>query len=155
MGVQRKMKRQGNALKTMQLAGRKNSRRCAVHRHAARRGSQSAYKERPRRLTARRGNKGSDAPPPNQRCHPRSRVCFWRATCDRGTRQRTNQPPAHDRRDFISCPVGDDERHDVRSGHPIKNLFASTPVGGMVGVTNWLTFDEAKQAGCWQGACRI
>jgi hypothetical protein len=49
MGVQRKMKRQGNALKTMQLAGRKNSRRCAEHRHAARRGSQSAYKERLRR----------------------------------------------------------------------------------------------------------
>ena len=30
------------------------------------------------------------------------------------------------------CPVGDAERHDVRSGHPI-NSFAFAPVGGTVG----------------------
>ena len=71
-------------------------------------------------LTARRGNKGSDTLPPNQQRHPKSRFCFWRITCDRDTRQRTDKSSAHDRRDFVSCPVGDDERHDVRSGHPIK-----------------------------------
>ena len=52
------------------------------------------------------------------------------------------------------CPVGDAERHDVRSGHPI-NSFAFAPVGGTVGVTNRLTFDAATQAGCWQCACRF
>jgi hypothetical protein len=46
MGVQQKMQRQGNALKTMQLAGRKSGRRCAAHRDAARRGSQSAQSAR-------------------------------------------------------------------------------------------------------------
>jgi hypothetical protein len=35
------------------------------------------------------------------------------------------------------------------------NSFMSAPVGGMVGVTNRLTFNEATQAGCWQGACRF
>ena len=50
----------------------------------------------------------------------KSRLCFWRTTRDRGTRQRTHKIPAPARRDVVFCPVGDAERHDVRSGHPIK-----------------------------------
>jgi len=66
VGVQQKMKRQGNAPQTTKLAGRKTGRRCAEHRHAARRGSQSAYEAGLRRSTARGGDKGSDILPPNQ-----------------------------------------------------------------------------------------
>jgi hypothetical protein len=69
MGVQQKMKRQGNALKTMQLAGRKNSRRCAEHRHAARRGSQSAQSKTAtfdRAARQQRFGRPSDKP---EQCH--------------------------------------------------------------------------------------
>ena len=92
------------------------------------------------RSTGQLGNKGSDAIPPNHERHPRSRLYFWQATRDRGTRQPTNQPPAPDRRDFVTRPVGD------------ADGWVQAPPAG---VTNRLILAEAKPAGCWQGAGRI
>ena len=120
MGVQQKIQRQGNALKTMQLAGRKSGRRCAVHRDAARRGSQSAYKKdcdtRPRGVATKVRT------PFRQTSNATLKAAFavggQSVTVARG-----NEPTKHRHTTgaiTFSCLVGDDERHDVRSGHPIK-----------------------------------
>jgi hypothetical protein len=87
------------------------------HRHAARRGSQSAYKAGQRRLPTQRGSKGSDAVPTNEQSTPRSGLYKRTQTYDvaRGE-ERTNHRQTTGAISF-SCPVGDDERHDVRSGH--------------------------------------
>ena len=120
MGVHQKMKRQGNAPQTMKLAGRKpagDARSIAMLPGAA----------------ARAPNKqDSDARPRGAATKVRTP---FRQTSDATlkaafafgeqpvTVARGNKPKNHRHTtSAISffCPVGDDERHDVRSGHPIK-----------------------------------
>ena|SRR5690242_10240625 len=65
--------------------------------------------ERPRvrlrRSLTRHSGKGSDALPTNQNRHSKSRLHFWRTIRDRDTRQRSNQLPARDRRDYVFLPA--------------------------------------------------
>jgi hypothetical protein len=66
------MKTQTSASRKQTVSRAGNEQACAARRHAARRGSQSAYKAGQRRSMRDGGGKGSEAIPTNQQSSPKS-----------------------------------------------------------------------------------
>lgn len=105
IGVQLKKKRTATRYRGNQIYTQGTNWRCAEHRHAARRGSQSAYEARPRRDAVAKVQM-----PRRQASHPILKV--KNENLRRDARQRTDELPAHNQRDIVFFPVGDDGRYE-------------------------------------------